>query len=156
MTRIMYSLFICIGLAAGLYGGRSWGEWRNGMTRTEALEHRLKEIVVQEERLERFKISRPLSLDERYTNIVKDALDIARVYRLGVTIERASAGAGIILIDGVKQVRLKIVFSKVNRLTTLISLLAVLDSCADAEPFLAENITQRKDSLTLDVILFGG
>ena len=156
MKNIVNIVCIVMALAGAFLGFRAFAEWQELSRKAVILEERIRVESEKEQQLSKFKTLPPETLEKVYDTFLNDMGNIARAYGLVCSI---GSGADPLFepsaLYGLREARIRIVFSRLSGRGALVSLLAVLDESALKLPFLTEKLVQEKDTLAADVVVFG-
>ena len=155
MNKLVKVLASCVVLAALYQGGRAFNEWRSLNATLVELKQRISDISDKDQKLASYRHTTPLKLDTTYNSFLDDMHSIACVYGLGISVEGGSPVFGVSPLDGLDQAKVKVVFSHIASRGALISLLATLDVQSRSGPILVEKMTQEKDRLVMETIVYG-
>lgn len=94
-------------------------------------------------------------LEDVYEGVLRDMIDTARALNLGVSFDGDKSLFTASAVSGLREARIKLVFSKIPRQGVLVSLLESLEESARQRPFLIAKLLQEKDGLTAEILLLG-
>ncbi len=155
MKKMWGILWVCVVFGAFFQGFWGLSQWRSLSWKISELEGRIRCVNDQERRLSGFKSIVPVKLDAAYIGFIDDMRSIALAYGLGISIDGGLPLFVSSSLVGLNQAKLKVVFSHISSRGALVSMLSALDARSCSGSFLVERMTQERDSLVIEAVLFG-
>ncbi len=155
MRNSVIVLCVVVILASGWQGSRGWTQWQSAKKEVSVLEGKIERLNERSQMLAQFKSRTPVALSRLYEDFLADISDIARLHLLGLSVEGGIPLFTDSAMEGLKEARIKVVFSRIPRRGSLLSVLAFLDAVANRRALVYEQVIQEKNMLTIEVRLVG-